>query len=348
MSDIMKKTSFHSIKYLTPVAVCVLAILGIVYFYFFASMSKMDKDANIFIDKDDNIDSVMCKIEPVATKTGMTGFNTVARLLNYDKGIRPGMYKLKPSTGALSFVRKLRNGQQDFLMLTIPTARTMEELSRKLDGKIQADSAEYMKVFTDSAKIASYGFTKETLPAMFIPETYDFFWTDNAEKVLDRMSKEHEKFWTDERKQQAKNIGLTPVEVATMASIVDSETNIKEDKPIVAGVYLNRIKKGMKLQADPTVKFAVGDFTLRRILFRHLEIDSPYNTYKYEGLPPGPICIPSKEGLEAVLNAAKHEYIFFCASPKFDGTHIFAKTNEEHMKNARAYQEALNQRNIKK
>ena len=344
----MKKTSFHSIKYLTPVAVCVLAILGIVYFYFFASMSKMDKDANIFIDKDDNIDSVMCKIEPVATKTGMTGFNTVARLLNYDKGIRPGMYKLKPSTGALSFVRKLRNGQQDFLMLTIPTARTMEELSRKLDGKIQADSAEYMKVFTDSARIKEYGFTKETLPAIFIPETYDFFWTDNAEKVLDRMSKEHEKFWTDERKQQAKNIGLTPVEVATMASIVDSETNIKEDKPIVAGVYLNRIKKGMKLQADPTVKFAVGDFTLRRILFRHLEIESPYNTYKYEGLPPGPICIPSKEGLEAVLNAAKHEYIFFCASPKFDGTHIFAKTNEEHMKNARAYQEALNQRNIKK
>lgn len=344
----MDKNKLHSIKFLTPIAVCVLAFLGIVYFYFFASMSATDKEASIFIDEDDDIDSVICKIEPLATKSGMTGFNTIAHILDYDQGIRPGMYKLKPSTGALSFVRKLRNGQQDFLMLAIPTARTMAELSRKLDGKIHADSADYMKVFTDSAKIASYGFTKETLPAMFIPETYDFFWTDNAEKVLDRMAKEFNKFWTEEKKQQAKSIGLTPVEVATLASIIDGETNIKTDKPIIAGVYLNRLKIGMKLQACPTVKYAVGDFTLRRILNKHLAVDNPYNTYKYEGLPPGPICIPSKEGLEAVLNAAKHEYIFFCASPKFDGTHCFAKNEAEHMQNARAYQAALNQRNIKK
>lgn len=344
----MNNEKLLSAKYLLPAAVCIVAIFGIVYFYFFASMSANGEDVNIFIDKDDNVDSVMHKLEPVATRSSMTGFSTMARFLDYGSSIKPGMYKLKASAGAFSFVRKLRNGQQDFLMLTIPTARTMGELARKLDGKIQADSADYMAVFTDSAKIASYGFNKETLPAMFIPETYDFFWTDNADKVLGRMAKEYEKFWTEERKQKAKAIGLTPIEVSVMASIVDSETNINEDKPIVAGVYLNRIKKGMKLQADPTVKFAVGDFTLRRILFRHLEIDSPYNTYKYEGLPPGPICIPTKEGLDAVLNAQKHDYIFFCASPKFDGTHIFAKTNEEHMKNARAYQDALNKRNIKK
>lgn len=343
----MTKEKSFTARYLVPLALCIIAIAGIVYFYFFAAMSTQDKAASIFIDKDDNMDSVMCKLEPISSSSSRTGFKIVARFLDYQDGIKPGMYKLGTSTGAFSFVRKLRNGQQDFLMLTIPTARTMEELARKLDGKILADSADYMAVFTDSAKVASYGFSKETLPAMFIPETYDFFWTDSAEKILSRMEKEYQKFWTDERKSKAKAIGLTPIEVSIMASIVDSETNVKEDKPVVAGVYLNRIKKGMKLQADPTVKFAVGDFTLRRILNKHLAVDNPYNTYKYEGLPPGPICIPSKDGLEAVLNAQKHDYIFFCASPKFDGSHIFAKTNEEHMKNARAYQDALNKRNIK-
>lgn len=343
----MTKEKSFTARYLVPLALCIIAIVGIVYFYFFAAMSTQDKAASIFIDKDDNMDSVMCKLEPITSSSSRTGFKIVARFLDYQDGIKPGMYKLGTSTGAFSFVRKLRNGQQDFLMLTIPTARTMEELARKLDGKIMADSADYMAVFTDSAKVASYGFSKETLPAMFIPETYDFFWTDSAEKILSRMEKEYQKFWTDERKSKAKAIGLTPIEVSIMASIVDSETNVKEDKPVVAGVYLNRIKKGMKLQADPTVKFAVGDFTLRRILNKHLAVDNPYNTYKYEGLPPGPICIPSKDGLEAVLNAQKHDYIFFCASPKFDGSHIFAKTNEEHMKNARAYQDALNKRNIK-
>lgn len=343
----MTKEKSFTARYLVPLALCIIAIVGIVYFYFFAAMSTQDKAASIYIDKDDNMDSVMCKLEPITSSSSRTGFKIVARFLDYQDGIKPGMYKLGTSTGAFSFVRKLRNGQQDFLMLTIPTARTMEELARKLDGKILADSADYMAVFTDSAKVASYGFSKETLPAMFIPETYDFFWTDSAEKILSRMEKEYQKFWTDERKSKAKAIGLTPIEVSIMASIVDSETNVKEDKPVVAGVYLNRIKKGMKLQADPTVKFAVGDFTLRRILNKHLAVDNPYNTYKYEGLPPGPICIPSKDGLEAVLNAQKHDYIFFCASPKFDGSHIFAKTNEEHMKNARAYQDALNKRNIK-
>lgn len=343
----MTKEKSFTARYLVPLALCIIAIVGIVYFYFFAAMSTQDKAASIYIDKDDNMDSVMCKLEPITSSSSRTGFKIVARFLDYQDGIKPGMYKLGTSTGAFSFIRKLRNGQQDFLMLTIPTARTMEELARKLDGKILADSADYMAVFTDSAKVASYGFSKETLPAMFIPETYDFFWTDSAEKVLSRMEKEYQKFWTDERKSKAKAIGLTPIEVSIMASIVDSETNVKEDKPVVAGVYLNRIKKGMKLQADPTVKFAVGDFTLRRILNKHLAVDNPYNTYKYEGLPPGPICIPSKDGLEAVLNAQKHDYIFFCASPKFDGSHIFAKTNEEHMKNARAYQDALNKRNIK-
>lgn len=336
-----------SVRYLIPIAICVLAIFGIVYHYFFASMSVSDKDAKIFIDKDDNLDSVICKVKPLISSDALTGFSTMARYAKYNEHIRPGMYILSPDASAISFVRKLRNGQQDAIMLAIPTTRTLGDLARKLDGKIMADSAEFMNVFTDSAKIAEYGYTKETLPALFIPNTYDFFWTDGADKVLSRMAKEHEKFWNEERKAKAKVLGLSPTEVSTLASIVDSETNIESDKPIVAGVYLNRLKIGMKLQADPTVKFAVGDFTLRRILNKHLAVNSPYNTYMYDGLPPGPICIPSIAGIDAVLNAQKHDYIFFCASPKFDGTHIFAKTISEHMQNARAYQNALNERNIK-
>lgn len=343
----MDSKKFLTAKTLVPAAICLLAICGIVYHYLFAAMAISGKEAKIFIDKDDTLDSVMVKLDTIATESGKSGFSTLARFLDYDDRVRPGMYVLNGTTGPLAFVRKLRNGQQDFMMLTIPTARTMEELARKLDGKIQADSTEYMNILTDSVKIAELGFTKETLPAMFIPETYDFFWTDGAEKVVKRMAEEHKKFWTEERLEKAKEKGLTPNEVSTLASIVDSETNVESDKPIVAGVYLNRLSRDIKLEADPTVKFAVGDFTLRRILNKHLAVESPYNTYKNTGLPPGPICIPTISGIDAVLNAAKHNYIFFCASPKFDGSHIFAETYAEHQANARKYHEALNARNIK-
>lgn len=343
----MDSKKFLTAKTLIPAAICLVAILGVTYYYLFAAMSLSGKDAKIFIDKDDNLDSIMVKLDTIATESGKTGFCSLARFIGYGESVRPGMYVLNGSVGPLSFLRKLRNGQQDFMMLTVPTARTMEELSRKLGGKLQVDSASYMQVLTDSTMIAELGFTKETLPAMFIPETYDFFWTDNAEKVVRRMADEYKKFWTDERQEKAKAIGLTPNEVSTLASIVDSETNVDSDKPIVAGVYLNRLARDIKLEADPTVKFAVGDFTLRRILNKHLAVESPYNTYKNTGLPPGPICIPTISGIDAVLNAAKHNYIFFCASPKFDGSHIFAETYAEHQANARKYHEALNARNIK-
>lgn len=343
----MESKKLLSAKFLIPAALCLVAICGITVFYFFASMSSSDRDAKIFVDADDDIDSLLVKVEPYTTSTGRSGFSILINHLGNENMVKPGMYLLKPGTSAFSFFRKLRNGQQDFLMVAIPTARTTPELAKKLDGKLLADSAAYMKVFSDSVKIAKYGFNKETITAMFIPETYDFFWTDTPDKILDRMHKEYEKFWTDERKAKAQALGLTPLEVSALASIVDGETNIDADKPVVAGVYLNRLKIGMKLQADPTVKFAYGDFTLRRILNKHLAVDSPYNTYKYAGLPPGPISIPTISALEATLNPKQHEYIYFCASPKFDGTHIFAKTWEEHLANARNYQAALNERNIK-
>ena len=343
----MDRKKLLSAKYLVPAGLCLLVIFEMLYHYLFAAMSVNGKEAKIYIDSDDSLDSVICKLRPVCTSGGISGFSTLALQLGYNENVRPGMYLLDENIGPLSFLRKLRNGRQDFIMLTVPSVRTMPDLARKLGDKMLTDSATFMQAFSDSMKIRKYGFTTETLRAMFLPHTYEVLWTDSADKFMNRMEKEYKKFWTDERKSKAKIKGLSLIEVSTLASIVDSETNIESDKPRVAGVYLNRLHEGMKLQADPTVKFAVGDFSIKRILFKHLSTKSPYNTYRYEGLPPGPICIPSISGIDAVLNAENHDYLFFCASPAFDGTHIFARDDKEHMENARKYQAALNARKIK-
>ena len=209
------------------------------------------------------------------------------------------------------------------------------------------DSCEIANILNDTAYISKLGFTPETLPALFIPNTYEVYWNMSAEDFMQRMLKEHKAFWNEKRLKQAEAIGLTPIEVATLASIVEEETANQAEKPMVAGLYINRLKKGMLLQADPTVKFSLQEFGLKRILFKHLEVDSPYNTYKYAGLPPGPIRVPSYQGLESVLNYTKHNYIYMCAKEDFSGTHNFAVTSAQHAANARKYQQALNRRGIR-
>ena len=205
-----------------------------------------------------------------------------------------------------------------------------------------------MNLLTEKSILQEYNFTKQTLPALFIPNTYQVYWNISAKDFLNRMFKEYKRFWAEERQNKAKAIGLTPIEVSILASIVEEETNNKSEKPMVAGLYINRLKKGMPLQADPTVKFAWQDFTLRRITNKHLTIDSPYNTYKITGLPPGLIRIPSPEGIDAVLNYSKHNYLYMCAKEDFSGTHNFASTLSEHNRNARKYWDALNKRKIYK
>lgn len=182
---------------------------------------------------------------------------------------------------------------------------------------------------------------------MFIPNTYEVYWNTSAKNFMNRMKKEYDRFWNDSRKAKAKEIGMSPVEVAILASIVEEETAAYDEYPVVAGLYINRLKRNIPLQADPTVKFAWGDFTLQRILFSHLEIDSPYNTYKHTGLPPGPLRIPSIKGLDAVLNYQKHSYLYMCAKEDLSGRHNFAKTLAEHSRNAKKYQAELNRRKIK-
>ena len=191
------------------------------------------------------------------------------------------------------------------------------------------------------------GYSQETFPALFIPNTYEVYWTMTPAQFVARMVKENDRYWNMSRKDKAKAQGLTPIEVITLASIVDEETNKDDEKPIVAGLYLNRLHRGMLLQADPTVKFALGQFELRRILYAHLNVDSPYNTYKYAGLPPGPIRIPSMAAIESVLNPTKHNYIYMCAKEDFSGYHNFASSLTQHNANARRYQQALNQRGVK-
>lgn len=231
--------------------------------------------------------------------------------------------------------------------ITIPTVRTTEELAGRLSQYIDADSLAIMEVFSDSVFIDSLGYDKTTLPALFIPNTYEVWQWESPRKLVLRMKKENDLFWNATRTNQAENQNLTEIEVMTLASIVEQETANDEERPRIAGMYLNRLRIGMPLQADPTVKFALKQFDLRRILHKHLEVESPYNTYKHEGLPPGPICIPSLASIKAVLQPEQHNYIYMCAREDFSGTHNFAATYNEHLQNARKYSEALNAAGIK-
>ncbi len=246
-----------------------------------------------------------------------------------------------------SVYRKLQRGRQTPVRLVLPSLRSMDRLASFIGANLMPDSAEVAKALSDEAFTARYGYSPATIPALFIPNTYEFYWDVTLDQFAERMQKENKRFWeSEDRKAKAADMGLTPEEVVTLASIIDEETANNGEKPLIAGMYLNRLKVGMPLQADPTVKFAVGDPTLRRIRRGHLKVESPYNTYINAGLPPGPIRIASVAGIDAVLNYAKHNYLYMCAKEDFSGTHNFAATYPEHQRNAARYAKALNERGI--
>ena len=260
---------------------------------------------------------------------------------------RAGNYELHNGDSMRSIWNRLASGAQTPVRVVIGATRNLDRMAASLGKQLMADSASFAAVLACDSLVEALGYNAQTLPALFIPDTYEMWWTMTPIEFLQRMKKENDRFWTAERQQKANRIGLTPIQVATLASIVDEETNQVAEKPIVAGLYLNRLSRGIPLQADPTVKFAVGDPTLRRILYSHLEVKSPYNTYRHTGLPPGPIRVASVQGMNAVLDAAKHSYLYMCAKEDFSGYHNFASTLAEHNANARRYQVALNQRGIK-
>ncbi|MBT3385336.1 MAG: endolytic transglycosylase MltG [Prolixibacteraceae bacterium] len=273
-------------------------------------------------------------------------FNWVSNKKNYKLTVKPGRYLFKIGMNTNQLVNMLRGGLQQPVNVTFNNIRFKEDLAGKVSVYIQADSISIINLFYDEEKIEKYGFTPETFRAMFIPNTYEFFWTTSAEDFADRMKAEYNNFWNETRKKQASEINLTPVEVTILASIVQSETAKKDELKRIAGLYLNRLKRGQLLQADPTVKYAVGDFSLKRILNSHLDIESPYNTYKYAGLPPGPINFPEVTTIDAVLNFEKHTYIYMCAKEDFSGYHNFASTLAQHNRNAALYRTALNSNRI--
>ena len=277
-------------------------------------------------------------------------FQFLAKFLNLDEQLKPGRYVIKPKANNLEVIQKLRKGLQDPVPLTFNNIRLKADLIKRVGNKFEFGPEALAALLNDSASCQKFGFDTTTVVSMFLPNTYDVMWTTSPEKLLGRMHDEYQKFWTEGRKAQAKAQGLSQVQVSVVASIVDAETNQEAEMPRVAGVYLNRLRQNMPLQADPTVIFATGDFSIKRVTGRILNLNSPYNTYRNIGLPPGPINLPSLAALNAVLNAEDHKYLYFCVrlTPEggFTGYHDFAENYADHQNNARLYQEALNKRNI--
>lgn len=322
------------------------ACAGTVYYYLFAPQFHPQRTVYIYIDRDDTADSIYNKVKQQGHPRSFTGFRWMAQYKKYSENIHTGRYAIRPGENVYHVFSRLYRGYQEPMNLTVGSVRTLDRLARSVGKQLMIDSAEIAGLMNDSAFQQKLGYNKETLPCLFIPETYQVYWDMSAEEFFERMQKEHQKFWNQERLDKATAIGMTPTEVCTLASIVEEETNNNPEKPMVAGLYINRLHTGMPLQADPTIKFALQDFGLRRITNAHLAVESPYNTYLNTGLPPGPIRIPSPIGLDAVLNHTKHNYLYMCAKEDFSGTHNFASNYAEHMKNARKYWNALNERKI--
>ncbi len=272
---------------------------------------------------------------------------TLLLLKSVDWQRRVGAYKVDAHTSAFKLVCKFHSAEQSPVRVAFTNVRTMDQLAKIFDRKLQMSKDEFLRVaYSDSTLQMLGNIKREELPAFFIPDTYEFYWGVSPERLIETMYNCHKRYWTEERLKKAEAEGLTPIEVSIIASIVQEETASVKEYPKVARLYINRYKKKMRLQADPTVKFAIGDFSIRRITGSMLKTDSPYNTYRVTGLPPGPIRFATKSGLDAVLNADKHDYLYMCAKEDFSGTHNFATTYAEHMQNARRYQAALNARGI--
>lgn len=303
--------------------------------------ANIQTPGSIIIPIDATYDQVIDSLKKHRIIANYKAFNWVAKQKKYAASIKPGKYLLDKGLNTNEILNMLKSGNQIPVQVTFNNLRFLEELAGAVSKYIQPDSTELIGKFNDPAIHEKYGFNKNTFHCMFIPNTYEFYWTATADQFMERMSMEYKRFWTEERIQKANDMGLTREEVMTIASIVQEETNRRDEKPIVAGLYLNRIKRGIPLQADPTVKFALGNFRIKRVLHSHLEVDSPYNTYRNPGLPPGPINFPESGSIDAVLNAAETPYIYMCAREDFSGYHNFSKTLAGHNENARKYKAAL-------
>ncbi len=313
----------------------------------FTSPFQIEKTTYMYIDADDTMDSVAVKVESVGEAKSMIGFSIMQKLKRFDTP-RTGRYAIEPGAKMFDFVRDIANGHQAPIMLVVPNVRTVADLTERVAESLMISKDEINALLDDEGYIGELGYTKETLPCLFIPNTYEVYWNISAKQFIARMQKEKEAFWTKDRLAKAESIGYAPEEVSTIASIVESETSYGPEKTTIAGLYIHRLQIDMPLQSDPTVIFAIGDFNIRRVSLEQTRFVSPYNTYVNQGLPPGPIRIPSIAGIDAVLNYDHNNYLYMCAKEDFSGSHNFTSNYSEHLQNARRYQQALNARGIRK
>ena len=338
-----------------PLKIVIISALFIIIVLFAAFLARKvvfftpnTTEATLIIPRQASFNQVVDSLTKNNIVKNIRTFKIASKILKYDRNVMRGRYEIKEHETNYRLIKKLRKGQHFPVTFTFNNVRLLSDFVQKTENKFLFSSHELQKLLEDEAFLNSIGFTKETLPALFIPDTYQIYFDIDADEFVEKFVTIYHHFWNDKRLEQARALALTPVEVATLASIVEEE-NFKEfEKPIIAGVYINRLRKGMRLQADPTVKFAVGDVTLNRILYKHLEINSPYNTYMYAGLPPGPIRFPAPSTIDSVLQYTKHNYLYMCAKEDFSGAHNFAVTLAEHERNATKYRNALNILNRKK
>lgn len=336
-------------KKLLLILIITFSVLGIsMSFYFYQVfynpnvLIRSDQPIALRIPSNANYKFVSDKLYDDQIIDDPVSFAFVSKILGYQELVKPGLYTIMPKMTNLELVRLLRSGNQTPVRITFNNVRTKEDLAEKITANLEVSKDQFLELLQDSVNIRKFGFEEESIMSMFIPNTYEVWWNTSTEALFDRMYREYNDFWTENRKAQAQRLGLSTLEVSTLASIVQAESQKSDERPKIAGVYLNRLRLNMPLQADPTLVFAMGDFSIKRVLNIHKETESPYNTYKYSGLPPGPINLPDINSLDAVLNAEDHKYLYFCAKEDFSGYHSFATNLAQHNANARRYQAALN------
>lgn len=343
-----KKNVAKTIGVIALVLIGIGAFIGFKAYQLFLGSSVTGNEKYLYVHTNDTYEDVLKRIQEQKIVKDPEAFDFVAKKMNYPNNVKAGRYRLIEGMGNRRLVGDLRGGYQEAVELKFSNIRLKENFAAFLGNRFEADSIAFINVLNDEAIAKKYGFTKDNFYTMFIPNTYEIYWNTTPEKIVERLHEEYQKFWTAERIDKAKKQNLSPIEASILASIVRGEALHTDEMPMIAGLYLNRLKKGMLLQADPTVIFANNDFTIRRVLNRHLNIDNPYNTYRFRGLPPGPINMPPIVAIDAVLNPAQHDYIYMCAKEDFSGYHAFATNVAEHNINARKFQKALDERNIKK
>jgi len=342
-----KSTGRRLLTILLLILIVAASVVGYTYYKRYFAPNVTDVEPYLYVRTGASFDDLIEEVGEKNILKDTATFRWAAEKMEYPGRMKPGKYPLKENMNNRTLLNMLGGGFQEAVKLRFQNIRLKDQFAGNIALQIEPDSASLLALLNSDTLATNYGFSSDNFFTMFIPNTYEVYWNISAAEFFDRMHQEYERFWTPERRKKAEEINLSPIEVSILASIVKGEALHTDEMPKIAGLYLNRLKKGILLQADPTVIFANQDFTIRRVLNRHLRVVSPYNTYIYKGLPPGPIMMPSIASIDAVLNYEHHPYIYMCAKEDFSGYHNFSTNEAEHLANARRFQQALNERNIK-